>query len=34
MEALARHQSNVSAAARALGLHRTQLRRMLARWNG
>jgi transcriptional regulator with PAS, ATPase and Fis domain len=34
MEALARHQNNVSAAARALGLHRTQLRRMLARWNG
>lgn len=33
MEALARHQNNVSAAARALGLHRTQLRRMLARWN-
>ena len=30
-EALARHQGNVAAAARALGLHRTQLRRYIER---
>jgi transcriptional regulator of acetoin/glycerol metabolism len=30
-EALAREQGNVSRAARALGMHRTQLRRWLAR---
>jgi ActR/RegA family two-component response regulator len=29
-EALAAHHGNVAAAARALGLHRNQLRRLLA----
>jgi transcriptional regulator of acetoin/glycerol metabolism len=30
--ALAAHGGNVSAAARALGLHRTQLYRLMRRW--